>query len=641
MISFDFVRHLPVKRKLTLIVLSSCSVILLLACAGMFAFQMILLRKTVARELDALGQVVADNCTGAVSFGDKRAAREILAALTTHPHVVSAHIELAGGGELAHSTENGLREKDTDLIVSKPVIFNHERLGTLYMRAELSTMHRDLLLLYAVMLVTVLGSSFGIAVLLSSRLQRFITDPILKLSETARIIAEKRDYSVRAEKLGRDELGLLTDAFNQMLSRIESQDSELRASEMKFRQLAENIQEVFWITTPDLKEMIYVSPAYQKVWGRSVESLLQNPLEWSAAIVPEERQRVYETFRELESHRQSAEAEYRIQHADGTIRWIHAHGFQVRDDRGQVCRLAGTATDITERKRAEAELEQMHKQLQETSRHAGMAEVATGVLHNVGNVLNSVNVSATLVADKVKKSRGAKLALVVAMLRDHEPDLGAFITRDPKGRQIPAFLATLAEQLDGERASLLKEVDHLQKNVEHIKDIVAMQQTYAKVSGVSEVIKVSDLVEDALRMNGSALDRHHVLAVREFDEGPSITVDKHKVLQILVNLIRNAKYACDEGGSPDKWLKLRIAHGEGRVKIAVVDNGVGIPPENLTRIFHHGFTTRKDGHGFGLHSGALAAMEMGGSLSVHSDGPGRGATFTIELPLEPPKKFDA
>jgi PAS domain S-box-containing protein len=636
---FDFVRHLPVKRKLTLIVLSSCSVILLLACAGMFAFHLVLLRKAFVRDLDALAKVVADNCAGAVSFGDKRVAKEILAALTAHPHVLSARIELADGRELARSTENAGHEKDTDLLVSKPVIFNHERLGTLYMRTELSVMHRDMLVLYAVMLVTVLSCSFGIAVLLSSRLQRFITDPIFKLSETARIVAEKRDYSVRAENLGRDELGLLTDAFNQMLAQIESQDAELRSSELKFRQLAENIQEVFWMTTPDLKEMIYVSPAYQEVWGRSVQSLLQNPSEWSAAIVPEERQRVFETFRELESHRQSAEAEYRIQRPDGTIRWIHAHGFQVLNDRGQVCRLAGTATDITERKRAEAELEQMHKQLQETSRHAGMAEVATGVLHNVGNVLNSVNVSATLVADKVKTSRGAKLAIVVTMLRDHERDLGAFITSDAKGSQIPAFLATLAEHLDGERAGLLKELEHLQKNVEHIKDIVSMQQTYAKVSGVSEVVKVSELVEDALRMNGGSLDRHHILAVREFEEVPPITVDKHKVLQILVNLIRNAKHACDDAGSSDKWLKVRVASGEGRVKIAIVDNGVGIPPENITRIFNHGFTTRKNGHGFGLHSGALAAMEMGGSLSVHSDGLGHGATFTVELPLEPPKKF--
>src|SRR5262249_20578134 len=145
----------------------------------------------------------------------------------------------------------------------------------------------------------------------------------------------------------------------------------------------------------------------------------------------------------------------------------------------------------------------------------------------------------------------------------------------------------------------------LAKNVDHIKDIVSMQQSYAKVSGVTEIVKVTDLIEDALRMNASALMRQDVQFIREYDEHlPEITIDKHKVLQILVNLIRNAENACDEAGSSDKRLTARVANGNGRVRIALADNGIGIPPENLVRIFNHGFTTKKDGHGFGLHSGA-------------------------------------
>ena len=118
---------------------------------------------------------------------------------------------------------------------------------------------------------------------------------------------------------------------------------------------------------------------------------------------------------------------------------------------------------------------------------------------------------------------------------------------------------------------------------------------------------------------------------------PAVLADKHKVLQILVNLLRNAKHALEEGGGGDKRLKLRVGiNGERRVKISVSDNGVGIAPEHLSRIFEHGFTTRKEGHGFGLHSGALAAREMGGSLGAHSAGPGQGATFTLEFPAQPP-----
>jgi C4-dicarboxylate-specific signal transduction histidine kinase len=144
------------------------------------------------------------------------------------------------------------------------------------------------------------------------------------------------------------------------------------------------------------------------------------------------------------------------------------------------------------------------------------------------------------------------------------------------------------------------------------------------------------LVEDSLRMNESALSRHHVEVVREFANVPPLNVDKHKLLQILMNLVNNAKQACQESERADRRLTVRVANGDDRIKISVIDNGVGILPENLTRIFNHGFTTRKDGHGFGLHSGALAAKEMGGSLNVRSDGPGRGAAFTLELPCPTP-----
>jgi signal transduction histidine kinase len=161
-----------------------------------------------------------------------------------------------------------------------------------------------------------------------------------------------------------------------------------------------------------------------------------------------------------------------------------------------------------------------------------------------------------------------------------------------------------------------------------------MQQSYSKTSGMVESLAAADLVDDALRMNNGAMERHQVKVVRDYGKVPPILVDKHKVLQILVNLIRNAKYACDDSGRTDKQIILRVFNGDGRVKISVVDNGVGIPQENLTRIFNHGFTTRKDGHGFGLHSGALAARELGGTLRVSSDGPGQGADFTLELPIQ-------
>jgi C4-dicarboxylate-specific signal transduction histidine kinase len=300
-------------------------------------------------------------------------------------------------------------------------------------------------------------------------------------------------------------------------------------------------------------------------------------------------------------------------------------------------RTASLEKEIEERKRMQSEIERVHRELLQASRLAGMAEVATGVLHNVGNVLNSVNVSTTLVTERIKKSKITSVGRIASLLKEHGADLGKFMTSDPKGQRLPSYLSDLSEQLAREQGEALEELSALHKNLDHIKDIVAMQQSYARVAGVTTREDAVSLFEDALRMDEAALRRHGVKLVREFEKSlPQITVDRHKVVQILVNLIRNAKHACNEAHREDKELTLCVSNGAGRIKFSVSDNGVGIPPENLTRIFSHGFTTRRDGHGFGLHSGALAAKEMGGELRVHSDGANKGATFSLELPLHPP-----
>jgi ligand-binding sensor domain-containing protein/signal transduction histidine kinase len=292
--------------------------------------------------------------------------------------------------------------------------------------------------------------------------------------------------------------------------------------------------------------------------------------------------------------------------------------------------------EIEERKRMEIEVERIHRQLLDASRQAGQAEVASSVLHNVGNVLNSVNVSTTVVSDRLRNLQISNLAKAAQLMKEHAADLGPFLCADDKGRKLPHYLEKLAQHLGREQNELLTELKDLADNVEHIKGIVAMQQSYAKVSGLTEKVAVSELVESALKMHSAAYLRHAVNVVREFQDVPPILADRHKVLQILINILQNAKYACAEGGQPDKTVRVRLQRrGQERVSIEIADNGIGIAPENLTRIFSHGFTTRKNGHGFGLHSAALAAREMGGSVTVQSQGLGRGATFTLELPVCP------
>jgi len=321
----------------------------------------------------------------------------------------------------------------------------------------------------------------------------------------------------------------------------------------------------------------------------------------------------------------------------GDVVWTSITKLPVRNPAGGPMGMIGILRDVSDLKRTEKELERTHRRLLETSRMAGMAEVATGVLHNVGNVLNSINVSAALITERLRESKSSGVAKVVKLLREHSADIGRFLTEDERGSQVLAYLEQLAEHLEREQLAMREELKSLVLNVGHIKEIVTTQQNYARISGVIETVTVPDLVEDALKIHGGAYVRHGVTVVREFATVPTISVDKHKVLQILVNLFHNAKYACDAGGKNEKQVTVRIkTAGEGRVKIEVADTGVGIAPENQGRIFSQGYTTRKGGHGFGLHSGALAAQQLGGALTVHSDGPNLGATFTLELPLLPP-----
>jgi signal transduction histidine kinase len=289
---------------------------------------------------------------------------------------------------------------------------------------------------------------------------------------------------------------------------------------------------------------------------------------------------------------------------------------------------------VAARDRAHAELAAAQRRLMEVSRQAGMAEIATGVLHNVGNVLNSVNVSTSVVAGKIRESRVDKLVALAGMLELHADGLPEFLTGDPKGQRVLPYLAKLAGHLQAERDGILAELESLASHVGHIKQIVATQQSHAKVSGLVEEVSLPETVEDALRMLEPGMVRHGIQVERDFAPLPPLLADKHLILQILLNLLRNAKQARKpgEGGHTIRVSLRRL--GENRVSLAVQDTGVGLPPENLTRIFGHGFTTKAQGHGFGLHSCALAAGRMGGSLRAESQGLGHGATFTLELPLQ-------
>ena len=276
----------------------------------------------------------------------------------------------------------------------------------------------------------------------------------------------------------------------------------------------------------------------------------------------------------------------------GEVVWASVTKVPMQDNAGKIIGVVGLNRDITEIKRAEERLEALNKQMLALSRSAGMAEVATGVLHNVGNVLNSVNVAAGVVADRLRASKVIGVTKLAKLLRDQNGNLAQFLTEDERGKKVPAYLEQLAQNLEQERAEVDNELHGLILNIDHIKEIVAMQQNYARVSGVVETVELSELVEDAFKIHGGAYARHGITVERDYIPVAKLSVDKHAVLQVLVNLLHNAKYACDASNRPDKRVTVRVRDaGAGRVKIEVSDNGVGIArgeshPDLLAGIHH-------------------------------------------------------
>jgi NO-binding membrane sensor protein with MHYT domain len=285
------------------------------------------------------------------------------------------------------------------------------------------------------------------------------------------------------------------------------------------------------------------------------------------------------------------------------------------------------------------ELKEAQGELLTTARQAGMAEIANNVLHNVGNVLNSVNVSAGLIGARMRDSKAQGLAKAMQLMNEHAADLGNFFTHDEKGKALPGYLSKIVAALAVEKQSIAQELDSLTKSIDHIKDIVATQQSYSGSTSITEPAQINDLMEDALRMNTASIARHKITVLKDFAAVPLLLLDRHLVLQILINLIGNAKHAVDAAPDRSHQITLRVGIAEPvdkpRLTIRVEDDGEGIAPENMARLFAHGFTTRKNGHGFGLHSCALAAKEMLGTITAYSDGLGKGAAFTLDLPVNP------
>ncbi len=413
-------------------------------------------------------------------------------------------------------------------------------------------------------------------------------------------------------------------------------EGELVKTERKrFESLLNSLSGVVFEAEPGTTHFSYLSGQADAMLGREHAMWLEDPGLFSRAIHPDDKEWVSAARTEASASGQPYHLEYRWSRPEGGLIWISETGSQVEDatDPESGKKLTrGILLDVTSQKQSSEGLEEAQLQLVAASRKAGMAEVATGVLHNVGNVLNSVNVSSTLIHDKLKQSSVAMLQQLSSLVEQQGDTLPDYIRNDARGKLIPKFIQQLSTQITGEHEMIGHELEGLVANVEHIKEIVLMQQGYARLSGKTEKIDLLALVDHALAINESAFSRHRIRVVKDIQPTPPVLAERGKTLQILVNIIRNAKHALDEGRSDNRQLTISIYSTGPSVRISMADNGVGIAPEVLPRVCTYGFTTREHGHGFGLHSGVVAAADMNGSLSVTSEGLGKGATFTLELP---------
>ncbi len=547
-----------IQRKLTLVMLLTCAIALICAIGALVLFDSINERQQILDRLNAQAEFIAENSTPALAFNQHDSAFDLLESLQSDPLVSVACIFNSQTNLIAHHVAPDLPNSDTlpntlggeepqswsSVQIVKPIVLGEKELGYVYLLGDLRSLKRRLLNIIGIGILVLLFA-FGMAILISSYLQRFISQPIIELTSIANEVVKKRDYGLRASKRSNDEVGRLMEIFNDMLATIQSRETALQKA--------------------------------------------QNELELR---VKERTKRLSRTNEALQS-------------------------------------------EITKRKKARNEVVQLNSKLIESTRRAGMAEVASSVLHNVGNVLNSVNVSAGVIRNRIEESEISSFESIVRLINENRETLATFVSTDPRGKKLPDYLDAFAEHLRNEEYIIGKEVENLVKNVDHIKEVIGTQQRHAVGIGITERHRVDDMVDEVVTLYTESLRQAGIIMIAEYEDSVEIITDKHKVIQILGNLILNGRDALIASSQESKQIHIKTrVTAEHRIAIQVYDNGSGIKKEDLKWIFTHGFTTKKDGHGLGLHSCAIAAQELNGSLRVLSDGFNKGATFILELPIE-------
>jgi PAS domain S-box-containing protein len=322
--------------------------------------------------------------------------------------------------------------------------------------------------------------------------------------------------------------------------------------------------------------------------------------------------------------------------AEVTVNSIHL----TAASKGELCFYI---RNVTVRKKTENALQEAQGNLLNAAHKAGMAEIATGVLHDVGNVLNSINVSCELISSNVRGPALGALGKVNGLLNEHAGDLTDFLTDDPKGSKTLEVLGFTEAALSEERDTILEETDRLMRKVGLLREVIGTQQDYARPGLFYQKVALRDVISDALALNQTRLSNHVIAVTVDCPEDITLTTQKTKLVYILINLVQNAVDALkarDDVDPGERRVRIVGSRADGDIALEIRDNGIGIPAENLTTIFNHGFTTKPGGHGFGLHTCANFIKEIGGEICAESAGAGEGSTFLIRLPVVGPNEKD-
>ncbi|MDH5694424.1 MAG: ATP-binding protein, partial [Gammaproteobacteria bacterium] len=482
----------------------------------------------------------------------------------------------------------------------------------------------------------------SLSALFSLLLGTYLTRQLRHLANASRQVA-KGEFNVTVPVAGKDELATTSLAFNRMSeelgklyrnleTKVQERATQFNRSEVRARTILMNIGEGL-ITTDKLGKIISYNRAAVQMFGWPETGMEEKLIDPYISITDIDS--VSQSAMDLQSEKTGSHRNQVVaKNESGKPFFIELLSTWLLLDE-KLTRIV-LVEDITERLKSAESLKMAQESLVESAHKAGMAEFSTGVLHNIGNLLNSVALSGERMQTALDDNLHHGVKKLRNFLEDEAQDVTVAIKNAEKGSLFIDYIKRLEEEISQERDEIGQELSALKQKLSMMKDIIRTQQNYMRVASFIENFAMIELLEDCVKIEGESLHSRGIILSVECDKHLRVSAVRSKVLQILTNIIKNAKDAVAANKYLNKNSVIHIVcskQDDGNATIRITDNGVGIEKENLEAIFQYGYSDKENGHGFGLNVSVMTAREMGGNIIAYSEGPGRGATFVLTLPL--------